>query len=223
VRFTLESLPGRTYAGVVESKRLMPSVQDNVVSYKVIINVENQDGSLLPGMTCSVEFIEERNENILTVPNAALRYTPTTLGAQEIADKVFYAGIRDLDEGQKAAAIAQRAEAQKAAQAAGANSTTTSQTGLAGMLMPGGGRMRPPGGGQTAARAGTTTGRARSETLTPPKPLWYLDESGKPDCILVRSGISNGSLTEVRIAGRPEAAGDAALEGKQIILRERVQ
>ncbi|MDR3167766.1 MAG: efflux RND transporter periplasmic adaptor subunit, partial [Treponema sp.] len=51
VRFTLEALPGRTYVGTVETIRLMPTVQDNVVSYTVIINVNNRDGSLLPGMT----------------------------------------------------------------------------------------------------------------------------------------------------------------------------
>jgi HlyD family secretion protein len=82
VRFTLESLPGRSFTGMVKSKRLMPSVQDNVVSYNVIISAVNVDLSLLPGMTCSVEFIGERRDGILLVPNAALRYQPSVMSAE---------------------------------------------------------------------------------------------------------------------------------------------
>jgi HlyD family secretion protein len=215
VRFTLESLPGRTYQGEVESKRLMPSIQDNVVSYKVIISVENPDGSLLPGMTCSVEFIEERSENVLLAPNAALRFQPSSLSAGEIDDLVFNAGLKGMDETRRAAATAARAEArQQAAQAPG-----NSQAGLAGLLMPGGGRMmRGPGAGGPGA-GGRNQGPASSEAPpSPPKPLWYLDSGGKPACILVRAGTSDG----VRTAVSPVREDDN-LEGLNIILREKVQ
>ena len=74
VRFNLESIPGRSFLGVVETLRLVPLVSNNVVSYTVIIKVENQDGSLLPGMTCAVDFIVERSEDILMISNAALRF-----------------------------------------------------------------------------------------------------------------------------------------------------
>jgi HlyD family secretion protein len=209
VRFTLESLPGRTYQGEVESKRLMPSIQDNVVSYKVIISVENPDGSLLPGMTCSVEFIEDRSDNVLLAPNAALRFQPSGLSAEEIGGLVFHAGLKGMDEAQRAAAVAARAEAQKQPARASGNS----QTGLAGLFMPGGRRMtRGPGGGRNQ-------GPASGEALpSPPKPLWYLDPGGKPACILVRTGTSNGVHTAVRAVWE----GDK-LEGLSVILRERVQ
>jgi HlyD family secretion protein len=51
VRFTLESLPGRSFTGTVENIRMVPVVLNNVVSYTVIISVENRDGVLFPGMT----------------------------------------------------------------------------------------------------------------------------------------------------------------------------
>ena len=212
VRFTLESLPGRTFTGIVESRRLMPSVQDNVVSYMVIVNVSNRDGSLLPGMSCSVEFIQERSENILVVPNAALRYQPTSLNAAEIDEILFLAGLRGLDEPQRAEAIQRREEAQRAA---AGNTNPGTQGGLAALMNPTGGRMmRMPG---VPARAGLQD-RNSPGALSPPRPLWFLDANGRPDVVMVHTGISDGSRTEIQ-----PARGQEISEGKQIILRERVR
>jgi HlyD family secretion protein len=238
VRFTLESLPGRNFSGVVESKRLMPSVQDNVVSYNVIISVNNKDGSLLPGMTCMVEFIEQRSENILLVSNAALRYQPTNLSAEEIADKLFNARLKGMGDEERAAAIAARDTAAQSGQS-GSTTQAASQSGITGLLggnaaIPGGGRMmgmgggRPPAaggpggaaGGQNAARAGQGGARGAAPP-SPPRPLWYIGENGKPEVILVRTGISDGSSTEVSAADR-ESNG-TELEGMQVVLRERVR
>ena len=77
VRFTLESMPGKSFSGVVETLRKVPLVSNNVVSYTVIIKVENQEGSLLPGMTCAVDFIVERAESVFVISNAALRFQPS--------------------------------------------------------------------------------------------------------------------------------------------------
>ncbi|MDR3123428.1 MAG: efflux RND transporter periplasmic adaptor subunit [Treponema sp.] len=213
VRFTLESLPGRTFSGIVESLRLMPAVQDNVVSYTVIINVDNRDGALLPGMTCAVEFIEEQRGNALLVPNAALRYQPSGMGAEEIADKIFQAGLRGMDETQRAAALEARAKAKSEGAAPQGTPRPAQNTGLAAMMMPQGGPgMRggrpPPGEGSPAA------GGARLPSQTPPKPLWFIDETGKLDCVLAQPGISDGSFTEIRSRNED-------LEGRQIIVRER--
>ncbi len=98
VRFKLESFPGRSFAGIVENLRMTPISSSNVVSYMVIINVENQDGALLPGMTCIVDFIVESVEDVLIVPNAALRYQPTGLSGEEIADMLFNASLANMSE-----------------------------------------------------------------------------------------------------------------------------
>jgi HlyD family secretion protein len=226
VRFTLESLPGRTYTGVVESKRLLPTVQSNVVSYNVIINVENQDGSLLPGMTCAVEFIEERSENILLVPNAALRFEPSNLTTDEKSDLVFNAGLNNMSEEQQAAAINQREEAKKSASS---GSQTSTQTGLATLIsspMPVGAMMGGagggPGGGNARQSQGAQTGTSRpaetSAQITPlvTKPLWYMDSNGKLDVILVSVGSSDGTRTEIRPLNGQD------LEGMSVVLKEKV-
>jgi HlyD family secretion protein len=225
VRFTLESLPGRNYTGVVETKRLMPAVQDNVVTYTVIINVENPDGSLLPGMTCAVEFIEERSEDILLVPNGALRYQPTSLSAEEIADRIFNAGLRGMDAAQRTAALEARSNARNAAQTPAAQNGTQNRGGLTTLVMPmGGGPGGPPGrAGQFGGPPGgeensglRNTGSARAEA--PVKYLWYINDGGNPDCLLVQTGITNGSYTEIRPAG----PGETVTEGTRVILREKV-
>jgi HlyD family secretion protein len=229
-RFTLESLPGRSFTGTVESKRLMPSVQENVVSYKVIVNVRNREGMLLPGMTCAVEFIEERKEDILLAPNAALRYQPTGMSAGEISDLVFAASLEGMDEAQRAALREARnsAQAGRASGTAGPGGSGGAAGGLTGLLggnIGGGPGMAPPGGRQGAPAGGSPAGGlrtasnpARTGTAAAPKPLWIIGESGKPEAILVRAGVSDGSNTEIV----PLREG-ALAEGSRIILREKVK
>ncbi|MDR2364045.1 MAG: efflux RND transporter periplasmic adaptor subunit [Spirochaetaceae bacterium] len=220
VRFTLEALPGKTYAGIVETIRLMPTVQDNVVSYTVIINVNNRDGSLLPGMTCAVEFIEERNENILIVPNGALRYQPVGLSPEEIAERIFNAGLRGMTETQRTEALAKREQAREAP----GETRETRQAGLSELVMGGGGfGGRPPGGGPGMGNGPGNRGDSGNAPAGPalegaPKTLWYLNGEGKLDCLLVRTGISDGSFTEIR----PVLAPEEDLTGMRVILRERV-
>jgi HlyD family secretion protein len=221
VRFTLEALPGKTYTGMVKTIHLMPAIQDNVVSYTVIIDVDNRDGTLFPGMTCAVEFIEERNEDILMVPNAALRYQPVGLSADEIAERVFNAGLSGMSEDQRAEALARRRQTE----AAPSPNRETRQAGLSGLMTGGGGfggpRMGGPGGpgGMGGQRTAPASGQALEGT---PKTLWYINGEGKLDCFLVRTGISNGSFTEVRLINAPEEGAGENLTGMRIILRERV-
>jgi HlyD family secretion protein len=237
-------MPGRSFTGTVESKRLMPSVVDNVVSYNVIISVNNKDGALLPGMTCAVEFIEERRENILLISNAALRFTPSTLKADEISDKIFNASLKGMNDEQKQTAIAARGETQKAAASAGTNSSN-SQSGISGLLNPSipGGRMggaRPQQQGANAQQQGANAqrqgagNRAAGTRATPPRPLWFIGADGKPDCILVRTGITNGISTEVSPVrlfraesqtgpdGNTDTETEINLEEMKIILREKI-
>jgi HlyD family secretion protein len=197
VRFTLESLSGRTFTGTVETIRMVPVVSNNVVSYTVIIGVENSGGLLLPGMTCAVNFIVEQNENALLVPNAALRYQPSTLSAEQIEEKVFFFLLAAKDENQRITSIEEREKSRRAGKSKqGANLTK-----LFTATQP----PRPPppqhaGEGHRAAMV--------------MRNIWYLNGEGKPEVIRVRTGGTNGSLTEI-IATED-------LEGKQVILRERL-
>lgn len=77
VQFTVQSYPTQTFTGSVQQVRLQSTTQDNVVNYTVVIAVKNE-GKLLPGMTATVQFQTGSADNVLTVPNAALRIKPTT-------------------------------------------------------------------------------------------------------------------------------------------------
>jgi HlyD family secretion protein len=66
----------RRFEGAVSQVRLAPTTVQNVVTYTVIINAENPEEKLLPGMTASVQFQVDRKEGVLRIPNAALRFTP---------------------------------------------------------------------------------------------------------------------------------------------------
>lgn len=75
VNYTLDGYPDLVFTGKVSQVRLSPTTESNVVTYTVIIEVENNEGKLLPGMTANVSIITGKKEDILTVPNVALKFT----------------------------------------------------------------------------------------------------------------------------------------------------
>lgn len=76
VEFNVDAYPERTFEGRVSQVRNAAVVVQNVVTYDVVVEVDNGDLSLKPGMTASVSIITARVENVLRVPNAALRFRP---------------------------------------------------------------------------------------------------------------------------------------------------
>lgn len=76
-RFTVQAYADKVFTGTVRQVRLQSVTQDNVVNYTVVVDVDNKDGLLLPGMTATVDFLVESAADVLTVPNAALRFRPT--------------------------------------------------------------------------------------------------------------------------------------------------
>lgn len=76
VKFTVDAFPGKDFDGKIAEMRLNPVNVQNVVTYNVVINVENPAQKLKPGMTANLTItIDERND-VLKVPNSALRFTP---------------------------------------------------------------------------------------------------------------------------------------------------
>jgi len=84
--FTVFAYPNREFSGSVAQVRLQPTVEAEVVKYNCIIHVDNADLALKPGMTATVSIEVAHRDNVLTVPNAALRYVPSW--PQEKLDKV---------------------------------------------------------------------------------------------------------------------------------------
>ncbi len=77
VRFTVQAYPDETFEGVVRQVRLQPETIQNVVNYTVVVDATNKAGLLLPGMTATVDFVIEHRDDVLLVPNTALRIVPT--------------------------------------------------------------------------------------------------------------------------------------------------
>src|SRR5262249_30559657 len=76
VSFSVAALPGRQFRGRVAEVRRLPNFTQNVVTYTVVIAVDNTDGALLPYLTARVQFEAQRRSGVLLVPNAALRWKP---------------------------------------------------------------------------------------------------------------------------------------------------
>ena len=79
--FTVDAFPGETFGGTVTQIRKAPQVVQNVVTYTVIVGVENPSGKLMPGMTANVKLVVAQKPNALKVPNAALRFRPAGVDA----------------------------------------------------------------------------------------------------------------------------------------------
>lgn len=76
VNYTLDGYADRIFKGKVSQVRLASTTTNNVVTYTVVIDVDNEEGVLLPGMTANVEIITSKKDNVLVVPNMALKFAP---------------------------------------------------------------------------------------------------------------------------------------------------
>src|SRR3954465_4800304 len=76
VHFRVDAYPNEQFTGTVEQVRLNPTTVQNVVTYSTVIDVPNPELKLKPGMTANVNIEIARRNNVLRVPNAALRFRP---------------------------------------------------------------------------------------------------------------------------------------------------
>ncbi|PIQ62856.1 MAG: efflux transporter periplasmic adaptor subunit [Bacteroidetes bacterium CG12_big_fil_rev_8_21_14_0_65_60_17] len=178
-RFTVQAYSDDIFRGVVRQVRLQSTVESNVVTYTVVVDVDNSDGRLLPGMTATVDFLVDRAEDVLMVPNAALRFRPT-----ESMTAVLQQRFQALREQRQAAGDTTRA-------ANGRNGgSAPSGGGFPGGAAPSGGGF-PAGGGGFPGGAGSG-GRNSNSAM-----LWYVDENNELQIARVRTGITDGSSTEI--------------------------
>ncbi len=77
VKFSVQAYPNKEFTGKVVQIRLNSEVVQNVVNYTVVINADNKDNYLLPGMTATLDFYVEVKNDVLMVPNSALRFQPS--------------------------------------------------------------------------------------------------------------------------------------------------
>lgn len=77
VTFTVDAYPSERFHGVIRQIRNAPQAVQNVVTYDAVIDVDNRDLKLKPGMTANVTFVYAEKDEVLRVPNAALRFRPS--------------------------------------------------------------------------------------------------------------------------------------------------
>ncbi len=173
VNFGVDAFPERQFRGKVQQLRLSATNTNNVITYPVVVAVDNADQSLLPGMTANAEIEVSRRDDVLRVSNAALRYKPAedvsaaaptqrggAGGGGLAAELPRMAQALRLDATQQAAFDVALAaiQSRSAARIAAAPAANGGRSGLFG----GGGRGGPGGGaGNSGGSAGGDAGAMR--------------------------------------------------------------
>jgi HlyD family secretion protein len=225
VRFTVEALTDESFAGSVKEVRLVPETTNNVVNYFVMVTADNRSGKLLPGMTAEVTFIESSEKDVFLAPNAALRFSPSSLSAAEIQRKVFISRLGGLGDADREKAIKAFDERMKSV-AAGDGTVRRGLGGLTGvMLGPGpgfrnqrggrGGQGGEPGAGAGSLRNGGAGNPGQAQNASNLKTLWFLNDEGELEVRLVRAGVSDGTNTAI--------TSNEGVEGLKVILQEEVK
>src|SRR5688572_5342911 len=86
--FTVDAYPNDVFVGQIHEVRLEPTTVQNVVTYGVIIGVDNAQLKLKPGMTANLTMVVDERDDVLTVANAALRFTPSSLSDEQVATMI---------------------------------------------------------------------------------------------------------------------------------------
>jgi HlyD family secretion protein len=198
--FTVDSYPDTQFKGTVSQVRLEPITQQNVVTYKVVMEVDNEDLKLRPGMTANVAIQTQSRDSVLKVPSAALRFNPMAFLP---ADPKSAKG----DKGEKADKADKGGDAksgERGGQGRGANA--------AGGGRPGGqgGAQGFPGAGRMGAMAGAPASLPVKGMVTRRDDRIWVLENGKPKSIAVRVGITDGQFTEI--------SGEGLQEGMQVLV-----
>jgi HlyD family secretion protein len=184
--FTVDAFPGETFSGDIIQIRLNAQTQQNVVTYTAVIEVSNPQLKLRPGMTANITVPIAQRENVLTVPNAALRFRPN------LSDKE-QEELRQRMEARRASRENERGENRGGDRPARSEKQQTSS--------------EDPGGGEGPRRQGQM--------------VWIFNEAGKLETRFIRTGLTNGRVTEVVSGDLNE--GDIIVTGQETNDRARPQ
>jgi len=197
VKFSVDAFPGKDFDGQIQQMRLNPQNVQNVVTYNVVIDVNNPEQKLKPGMTANLTItIDERN-NVLKVPNAALRFTP-----QDAAGRRGGAGGQG-GTGQGGGGF-RRQQSSEVTQSA--NPSAQNQQGKQGQQ----------GGGDrqfASANSPVLPGQIRR--------VWVMGADGKPQPRRVTVGLTDGAFTEIAEGSLQE--GEIVITGQTITSANKAQ
>lgn len=200
VNFTVDSFPGRTFAGAIRQIRLNPQNVQNVVTYNVVVDVQNPDLKLMPGMTANLTFAVAERLGALKAPNAALRFTPQGMTQDKIREMMRAARTAEGSQGQE-----QRAAEGGQGQEPRGERPAASPDGRAARSA---GQQREGGRGRNvgAPSGPVVEGQTRI--------VWVLGADKQPQPRRIKIGITDGSATEI-------AQGDVQ-EGELVIIGQNV-
>jgi HlyD family secretion protein len=175
--FSVDAHPGRQFTGVVRQIRNAPTTTQGVVTYDAVIDVENNDHALRPGMTANVTFVLAQVADTIKVPNAALRFKPTREQMQAMRGESGGGSGGSGGSGRRGSGNWQgRGSGGRGSDGSGAPRGDGASAGSGG----------PRGGG--AGGGGRDYGDK--------KPVWKLVD-GQPKMVLVKPGLTDGSTTQM--------------------------
>ena len=175
ITFKVDAYPRETFTGTVSQVRMNSTVVQNVVTYDTIIDFNNPELKLFPGMTAYVSIPVATAANVLKVPNGALRYKPD-LPAEEI--RALYQ-THGIPEGAGSRPQSSKAETAPA----------------------GGARSQGAGARKGATGGGAGDGSSRAEESQAPKydtqVVWKLLEDKSLEPVRIKTGITDHTFTEI--------------------------
>jgi HlyD family secretion protein len=179
--FLVDAYPNERFKGTIRQIRNAPQTVQNVVTYDAVIDVDNADLKLKPGMTANVTLVYAEREGVITVPNTALRFRapPALAGSAESG----------TGSGRGSGRRREAASPPSASPPGSGAPAPTAQTSAAGM------RGGPRGG-------------PRGESSLDRRVVWVL-RGAKPERVPVRTGLTDGTVTEILEGDLTE--GDAAV------------
>jgi len=201
VKFSVDAFPGKDFDGKIEQMRLNPTNVQNVVTYNVVIGVSNPEQKLKPGMTANLTItIDERN-NVLKVPNSALRFTPQDPSGQKLSSNPG---------GAKSSA---NASGQGRRQSAKAQPKTDNANAAASPVAPEQANSQQDARTFAPASAPVLEGQTRI--------VWVLGADGQPQPRRIKIGLTDGAATEVVEGNLQE--GEMVITGQTISAANKAQ
>ena len=172
VRFTVDAFPDENFRGVVKQVRYSPEIVQNVVTYTTIVEVDNPEMKLRPGMTATVQIVTGQALNALRVSNAALRFTPS-LSQEEMS------------------ALIAKMKKERSSQRGGTSQET----------QPGNKRDSTRQGSQRTRseqrQPGTSGQGMQGMQMRDFARVWIEDEKGNLKMVFIRKGVTDNSYTEI--------------------------
>jgi HlyD family secretion protein len=172
VRFTVDAFPNENFTGKVRQVRYAPEIVQNVVTYTTIVEVNNPEMKLRPGMTATASIVTGEAKNVLRVPNSALRFNPS-LSPEEM--QALMASMRqEMRAGRGGSGRPEGSHPEGDSQRQGS---------------------QRPGSGQNAS--GMRGFGMQGTQMRQLARVWMEDENGKLKMVFVRTGVTDSSYTEI--------------------------